>query len=364
MAFEDTYAYQQHVRITKKTNEILKELPDFVSDYMYSKAATEKFQPKTRLGYLEDQLLFFKYLCTSHEEFMSYKPAEITVSMLDKLTTEDIEAYLAYCEMYKGENGINQNGAPGKARKLSAIRSLFSYLVSRNKLATDVAQFVDTPSKKKDDIIYMSTEQQYRFLHDVHAGKHMNTKDTPSTYEEDHGILLRDIAIISLFLGTGIRISELVGIDLADIDFDDQSILVIRKGGKKQRVYFSDDVEDALIAYLDHSRNKLLKGQEHIALFISQRKGRLAVRSVQAMLKKYTNYTFGKDDNWKITPHKLRSTYATNLIEETNGDVYLAANAMGHSGLATIQRYAEVLKKERAAIGLRGNKSIKENQNN
>ena len=356
MAIEDSYTYQQNMLIKQKIDDILVQLPKCCTDYIYSKISAEKFQPRTRLAYLQEHLLFFKYLCDSHEAFMEYKPSEIPAELLNTLTTQDIEAYLAYCELYKGENGMRQNNAPGKARKLAAIRSLFKYLVGRNILASNVAANVDTPTIPKHDVIFMNSDQQGIFLDNLQEGKHINTLKAPAEYDEKNIIHIRDVAIVSLFLGTGIRISELVGSNLNDLDFSDFSLIVTRKGGKIQKVYFSDDVTDALNYYLTHSRPLLLKGEEHPALFISQRRQRIAVRSVQALLKKYTNYTFAANDNWKITPHKLRSTFANNLLDESD-DIFLTAEALGHSDLSTVQAYAKGQKRQRAAISLRYRKN-------
>jgi len=348
-----TYETQRKLIINEKIELLFNELPDFCREFIHSKATSNKFQPRTRLAYLEDYLTFFKYLCSSHELFMECSVREISTDMLEQLTPQDIESFLSYCEAYQSETGVNENGPAGKARKLSALRSLFKYLVGRKYLSQNVAAYVDTPLIRNSDVIYMNTEQQKRFLDDLYSGRHKNTLDDPSTYKEGNIIHIRDIAIISIFLGTGIRVSELVGLDLNDIDFGDCSLYVTRKGGKHEMVYFADDVEDALITYLDHSRNLLLKGNEHPALFISQRGSRIAVRSVEALLKKYTDYTFGTNEKHRISPHKLRSTFATNLIEETNGDVNLTADALGHSGLQSVKRYIAAQDKSRAAINLR-----------
>ena len=352
MANDDLYTNQQNSRIRQKIEDILVELPKCSMEYIYSKMSAEKFQPRTRLAYLEEQLLFFKYLCNSHEDFMDFKPADIPAELLNKLTTQDIEAYLAYCGEYIGENGPRQNNAPGKARKLAAIRSLFRYLVGRRILSINVAANVDTPSIPNHDVVFMNSDQQGTFLDNLQEGKHVNAKKDKAEYDEKNIIHIRDIAIISMFLGTGIRISELVGANLDDLDFSDFTLEVTRKGGKIQKVYFDDDVTDALNYYLTQSRPYLLKGEEHPALFISQRRGRIAVRSVQALLKKYTGYTTDTFDVRKISPHKLRSTYANNLLEETK-DIYLTADALGHNDLSTVRRYATAQDRKRGAISLR-----------
>ena len=364
MANQNTYSYtfQQSQLINEKIQSMLKELPSFCADYLYAKSASGKFQPRTRLAYLQELLLFFKYLCTAHEDFMNYEPNQITASMVNTLVAGDIRAYLAYVESYENSSGFYQNAEAGKARKLAAIRSLFKYLVSEHLIDSNIASLVETPTIKHDDIVYMSAEQQELFLENVFNGKHItNGTEHRAVYDSDSIVHLRDVAIISLFLGTGIRISELVALDQADVDFVDRSIYVYRKGGKSQKIYFSEDVEDALLSYLDYSRAVwMADNEDEPALFVSQRRKRIGVRAVQKMLEKYTTYTFGKGSGPKISVHKLRSTYATNLLEESDGNVYLVSNILGHSDLSTVQRYAKVQNQKEGALSLRRKKDAKE----
>lgn len=349
-----SYDYEQSQVIGEKIEGLLKNLPSFCRDFLYVKTSVGKFLPRTRLAYLRDIEHFFKYLCESHEDFLLLNPAAISVTDLEKLQPMDINGYLYFIENYETkENKQLHNSSCSKARKLAAIRSLFTYLVSSNQLSVNVALSVETPAKRESDIIYMTTAQQNALLNNVSAGRHCaSNSENRLCYAENDRLRIRDEALISLFLGTGIRISELVGLDIEDVDFRDSSIHVYRKGGKSQKVFFSSDVEDALLSYLDYSREILLGEHDSSALFISQRGTRLAVRSVEAVLKKYTDYTFGTDTKEKITPHKLRSTYASNLLEESD-NIYLVSKVLGHSDLSTVQKYAKLKDQERGAINLR-----------
>lgn len=360
-----SYSFQQKELLKKQENELLDKLPMFCAEYIHKKNSNSQFQPRTRLAYLQEIYLFFEYLCSSHEDFMELTPDKITTQMMASLAPGDIDDYLSYVESYENKNGYRQNEAPGKARKLAAIRSLYKYLVSAGRVPYNIAASVDTPKIKRKDIVYMSTEQQEALLDSVYNGYHLNKHHERTAYKPDNAIHIRDVAIISLFLGTGIRISELVGLDINDVDFRDCSIYVQRKGGGDQKVYFADDVEDALLSYLDYSRSVLLEEDaDEQALFISQRRKRISVRTVQVLLEKYTDYTFGKDEKKKISPHKLRSTYATNLLEETD-DIYLVANVIGHSDLSTVARYSKFQKAQKGAINLRKKSDDREgNENN
>ncbi len=354
-SLDSSYSYkmQELAKINERIRDLLNELPSFCSDYLYQKTASNKFQPRTKLSYLGDILTFFKWLHTSHELFMDTPIKAYSMEQMKQITTADITAFLASMDFYESESGIHTNSAASKSRKLAAIRSLFSFFVSNKGFTYNVASYVETPRIKTKDIVYMSTEQQGAFLENVNAGKRITNSGAVMKYEDTSPYYLRDRAIIALFLGTGIRISELVGIDVVDLDFRDSSVHIVRKGGNEQKVFFSSDVEDAILSYLDYGREILLKGNDdESALFLSQRSGRIAVRSVQEIVSRYTEYTFGSDSKTKISPHKLRSTYASNLLEETD-NIYLVANALGHSDLSTVQKYAKIKDMQRAAISLR-----------
>ena len=152
----------------------------------------------------------------------------------------------------------------------------------------------------------------------------------------------RDLAILTLLLGTGIRVSECVGLDLNDVDFDNQRLKVRRKGGYEDLVYFGEEVADALQDYLKE-RNRIipLPGHEE-AFFLSMQNRRLTVRSVENLVKKYTSRVTTVK---KITPHKLRSTYGTTLYQET-GDIYLVADVLGHKDVNTTRKHYAAMKDE------------------
>jgi site-specific recombinase XerD len=146
----------------------------------------------------------------------------------------------------------------------------------------------------------------------------------------------RNIAIFTLFLGTGIRVSECVGLDVEDVDFKNRRIRIIRKGGKEEYIYFGDEVAAALANYIQHDRSQITakEGHEH-ALFYSIQKRRISVQAVENLVSDFTSQitTFKH-----ITPHKLRSTYGTSLYRET-GDIYLVAEVLGHNDVNTTRKH-------------------------
>ena len=137
-------------------------------------------------------------------------------------------------------------------------------------------------------------------------------------------------------LGTGIRVSECVGLDITDVDFQNNGIKVTRKGGSEMIVYFGEEVEQALKNYIEGSRKLVLPlaGHER-ALFYSTRSRRISVSAVENLVKKYSRQVTPLK---KITPHKLRSTYGTTLYQET-GDIYLVADVLGHKDVNTTRKH-------------------------
>ena len=168
----------------------------------------------------------------------------------------------------------------------------------------------------------------------------LNAKDSPF-YEKTKE---RDLAIITLLLGTGIRVSELVGLNVDDVDFRNNGLHLIRKGRKEMTVYFGNEVADALEQYMEGSRKLVIPKEGHEdALFYSMQRRRIGVQAVQNLVKKYAKEVTPLK---KITPHKLRSTYGTALYQETD-DIYLVAEVLGHSDVNTTRKHYAAQEEER-----------------
>ena len=147
---------------------------------------------------------------------------------------------------------------------------------------------------------------------------------------------IRDLAIVTLLLGTGLRVSECVGLDINDIDFKNNGIKVTRKGGSEMVIYFGEEVRNALENYLETTRASATPLPDHEnALFLSTQRKRMGVQAIENMVKKYAKQV---TPNKKITPHKLRSTYGTSLYKET-GDIYLVADVLGHKDVNTTKKH-------------------------
>ena len=325
--------YQDNLEksIIVKLRQILKDLPPYCKDYFNSlETRTTK---NTQLAYAYDLNVFFNFLVESNP---SFKSKNISLEQLDKLDTHDIEEYMNYLKYYstgsnKEKEVLNSNEAI--KRKMSSLRSFFGYFFKNESLTHDPTAKISMPKLRQKAITRLEPNEVARLLDKVETGD-LLTKNEQIYHKFTKE---RDLAIMTLLLGTGIRVSECVGIDISDIDFEAGAIRIHRKGGKETFIYFGDEVKRALENYIHNSRKKIIeeKKLEEQALFLSIQNKRLNQRSIEKLVKKYAlNVTPLKH----ITPHKLRSTYGTNLYRET-GDIYLVAEVLGHNDINTTKKH-------------------------
>lgn len=315
--------------------EITRELPQSCSDFIRSIAVTTS--TLTRLAYAIDLRTFFQFLQSERVAFSDMKLSLMTDQDLEKLTRNDLTAYTEYLTFYYK----NESSVPNKAyvnhelsikRKLCSIRSFYDYLFKNQRISSNITELVPLPKIHEKPIIRLSLEEMERILELAQSGDKM-TK-TQQRYQKITA--KRDYALLSLFLGTGIRVSECVGMNISDVDFENNAFVVTRKGGNQVVLYFPPEVADALADYLEERNNvETLPGSED-ALFLSLQRKRITQRAVQNLVKKYAYVAAPLKQ--KISPHKLRSTFATNLYNET-GDIYLVADVLGHSSVDTTRKH-------------------------
>ena len=346
-----TYHEQQTQKNTIKLREILKELPPFAADYFRGVEFTT--ESRTKLSYATDIKTFFTYIKENNPAFKNIPIREFKLSILEQITSYDIEEYLSYMRYYEKDGKTYTNNELAIKRKLSALRSFYGYYHKHKMINLNPAAQVDTPKIHEKAIVRLEINEVAQLLDNVETGNKL-TKQQLVAHEK---LKTRDLALLTLLLGTGIRVSECVGLDINDVDFDNNCIKVIRKGGYEDIVYFGDEVLEALLSYLEERKAMHgLEGSEN-ALFLSYQNKRLSVRSVEKLVKKYASTVTTMK---KITPHKLRSTYGTNLYQET-GDIYLVADVLGHKDVNTTKKhYADILdetkRKARNAVKLREKK--------
>lgn len=334
-----TYHEEMKLKETKRLREIQRELPPFTQSFFRGIAQT--VSPKSRLAYAYDLRIFFRYLYEEHRTLGGVEPKDFTVECLNQITAEDIDCFMEYLSYYIRPDHENpeygaemHNDEKGKSRKLAAIRSMFKFYYKKNKIAADPAALVDTPKIHEKTITRLDVNEVANLLDAVETGEKLTGRQK-AFHEKTKK---RDLALTTLLLGTGMRVSECVGINIRDLDFQNNAVRVTRKGGNEVFLFFGDEVREALEDYLEERKNAVTKEEKEDALFLSSQGKRINVRTVQNLVKKYSSGITVKN----ISPHKLRSTFGTNLYQET-GDIYLVADALGHADVNTTRKhYAEV----------------------
>lgn len=334
----ENYFVDRDNRNIKHISAYLEELPDFC--YKYFLEMENYTSTLSRLNYAMDLKIFFDFLARFK---FSIDVKDLTLAHIEKVTADDISSFLSYLSFYTYKGKNYKNNERGKARKLSSIRSLFKYLFNKDKISSNVASKITMPKQHEKDILRLEVDEVSRLVNQAESPSGL-TKQQQGYNKHTRE---RDVAILTLFLATGIRVSELVGLNVEDFDFDNHSFKVTRKGGNQAILYFSQEVEDAIKAWLlVRDSNKKLDEKEK-ALFISLQNKRICVRAVEQLVKKYAGVVTPLK---KITPHKLRSTYGTNLYRET-GDIYIVADVLGHRDVNTTRKhYAAITEDKRRSV--------------
>ncbi len=324
-SYQKKVARDQLVRL----REVTAELPPYVRDFFRS--ISETTQPRTRTAYAYDIKTFFEFLIDENPAFRGKTTRDIELESLNRLTASDFEEYLDYLSLYEKDGREYTNNASAKKRKLVALRTFFRFLYQSERIDQNVTEKVKTPKIHDKNIIRMESDEVANFLDTVEFGNNLS-KQQLRFHEK---MKTRDLAMMTLMLSTGIRVSECVGINISDVDFDRSSIRVVRKGGNEDLVYFSDEAAEVLLEYLEERKNIDPAPGSEDALFLSSHRTRMTARNVEYMVKKYARVATPLK---KITPHKLRSTYGTALYQETS-DIYLVASVLGHKDVNTTRKH-------------------------
>lgn len=329
-----TYHEQTDVENTLRLRDVLKTLPPFCKDFF--RAIEPRTTTKTRISYAYDIRIFFQFLLEQNPAFRDWSIDAFTVDVLDQITAVDLEEYEEYLKVYQAGDKTETNGERGLKRKMSSLRSFYAYYFKREMIHTNPTVLVDVPKIHQKSIIRLEADEVALLLDYIEHGGDDLTGQKKVYYEKNKD---RDLALVTLLLGTGVRVSECVGLDIEDVDFKNKGIKVTRKGGNEMVVYFGPEVEKALKNYLEVRKNIIpVEGHEH-ALFYSTQRKRIGVQAVENLVKKYARQV---TTTKKITPHKLRSTYGTALYQET-GDIYLVADVLGHKDVNTTKKHYAAL---------------------
>lgn len=334
---ERPYNEQIAIENEKKLRLLLKQLPSFATDFF--RGIEPNTSSRTRIAYAYDLIVFFEWLRNSNPSLSLTEVSKLKLELLEQLKPIDIEEYIDYLKYYSSKAGERTNKENGIKRKLVALRSFYNYYYKRQMIETNPSLLVDTPKLHEKAIVKLDADEVAELLDNIESGEGLT-----KTQSKFHGkTQIRDLAIITLLLGTGIRVSECVGLNIKDVDFKNGGVKVYRKGGYEAVVYFGEEVEEALANYLkERVLIEALSGHSE-ALFLSIQKKRISVRAVEKLVKKYSESVTNLK---KITPHKLRSTYGTSLYRET-GDIYLVADVLGHKDVNTTKKHYAALEDER-----------------
>ncbi|MBR4200958.1 MAG: tyrosine recombinase XerC [Oscillospiraceae bacterium] len=303
-------------------------LPLFLNDYLTYLDVIRGKAKRTVTEYCNDICLFLRWLrCTDEKRPVSdaadINVAEVTFSEIEAVTVSRLYDYIRYLRDVRG------NTPRSVSRRLSAVRSLFKYLTkTKGMLQSDPCQNLELPAVKKTLPRFMTLEESKRML--------QSAEDSVS-----HD-MLRDYCIITLFLNCGFRLSELVGMNVGDVDFFNRQIRVLGKGSKERIVYLNDACLSALQDYLKSRENP---PEEPRALFLSRNHRRISKRRVQQIVE--NTLTASGLAGRGLSTHKLRHTAATLMYQHGNADMLTLKEILGHQSIATTEIYTHLSSKQR-----------------
>ena len=325
----------KYVDLTK----ILTKLPDYVFDYI--QVAYDGESVNTQIGYSIDIKTFFEYLI-KFKFRGDISTEDITTDMLNDVTLRDLNGFKAYLREYESEyisptgrviKRIRTNNEYGINRKLSGIRGLFLYLYKNDYIdhnITDKLDFKKVHQKMKKPL---TTQDVLNLIEVLYDGENFFSGRSRAEYLNRKQ---RDIALFTAYLGTGCRVSELVNLNINDVDFDSSSFIVTRKGGDQQEIFMPIQVENEMLKYI-RERLDEDKAKDSDPLFISRNGKRILPQTVEKNLKNYCR-TAGITDPDKMHPHALRRTFACNMIAD-GVDIKMVAELMGHKNIEVTHRY-------------------------
>lgn len=303
--------------------------PEYVNSFLDYSAVSLNKSPNSVKEYSYDLNMFLKYMkihlkITKETDFSKIYVKDFSLQDLKKITTSDINSFLSYL-------ALNQGNKPAtRARKISTIRIFFAYLYDQKLIDNNPALGIKTPKLDKRLPKYLSLDDSKKLLNITENDENDENKE-------------RDFAIITLFLNCGLRLSELVGINIQDIDFNEYKLNVIGKGNKERTIYLNKACIGAIKEYIKVRPTEGLRNDSKAsnkALFLSKRRERISNRMVQYIVEKELQKA-GLDTS-KYSTHKLRHTAATLMYQYGNVDIRALQELLGHESIATTEIYTHV----------------------
>jgi len=317
----------------KRTEGLLCNLPGFCR--MFFLGITQTTSPLTRLNYAHDLEQFFWFIVHETDVLQGRKMAELELSDLDLITAFHIELFIH--SLATGQDGLNRNGEKGVMRKLACLRSMYNYFYKKDEIKNNAPSKVSMPKLHEKPIVRLDKAEILDLVDTVSTGESLSQGQRKFFAANS----LRDTTIIIFFLTTGIRISELVGLNVGDINLTNSSFKITRKGGNQAILYMPEELCQQLQMYfggIETAGDSALKYDDS-PLFLSLRRKRISVRAVQELIGKYAKIAVPLKN---ISPHKLRSTFGTNLYRSTK-DIYVVADVLGHKDVNTTKKHYAAL---------------------
>ena len=317
----------------EKIQEYTRDFPECVK--LYISANMLSLKPSSLYNYVLSLWYFIEYGCKGFQSFKNKKIKELTVKNFADVSIEEIQEFqLDYKTRHQDKTTL---------RMMSVISAFYAYYVGINRMTYNPVKAVNKPKLPKNkEINRLKGSEKYKLLNEVMYGNKLSERQL-----KYHNIVgSRDYAIVRLILYTGIRVSELVGLDVDDVNFEDHSIIVTRKGGATDAVFFDDETEVCIREYLTERLEMKNIDKTEKALFLSLQKRRISVRAVENLVKKYAATALPLHKG--ISPHRLRATFGTDLYESSK-DIYVTSKRLGHENISTTTIYAEVTKEKEKA---------------
>lgn len=320
--------------VLKLNNDEYKAFPTVLREYAEFMFAIKGNSEKTICEYLLDLRTFFRYYIVKRDG-LTLEPEELEKLSISGITVDDVRAitrkfimeYLVYAKMGR------ENNSTTRMRKLSSLRSFFHYAYSRERIIdSDPTVDIDAPKKAKTLPKFLTVEESVHLLDTV-------ARDTESKTR------VRDYSIIALFLNTGMRLSELVGLNIQSFDSELTYVTVIGKGNKQRNIYLNSAAKSAVKDYLRMRLDPKYIYTSDVAFYLSGRQQRISNKTVQYIVYKYLK--MAGFENRKLSVHKLRHTAATLMYQSGKVDVRVLQDILGHEQLNTTQIYTHVVDKNR-----------------
>ena len=302
--------------------------PDYLNSFLDYMVTIQNKSPNTVKEYNYDLATFLKFIkihfkLTDENDLENIKYNDVSISTIEKIKLDDLHAFLAYLT-----NNFKSKAAT-RSRKVSSLRMFFNYLSMKNIIEINPAQNLETPKLDRRLPKYLTLEQSKKLLNISLDEENRNNK--------------RDYAITTLFLNCGMRLAELIGINIKDINFDEKKLNVIGKGNKERTIYLNDACVNAVRDYLYvRPKDKVKRDSKDSdkALFLSERRQRIGRRTVQDIIYKELKQAGIDTDRYSV--HKLRHTAATLMYQYGKVDIRALQELLGHESISTTEIYTHV----------------------